>query len=75
MKNMSGMDRYLRMLAGIALLLLAVPAFFSPLVDWLLLLSAVVLIGTALPGFCPLYRVVGFSSRRPQDPEEEVRPI
>lgn len=72
---MSGIDRSTRALAGIALLLLAIPPFFSPLLDWLLLLSAVLLIGTALAGFCPLYRMVGFSSRRPLDPEEEIRPV
>lgn len=73
--NMSRFDRGGRLIAGILLVVLVAPTSFSPVVDVILLLAALVLIGTALAGFCPLYRLLGVSTLRPSEPGEHARPL
>lgn len=73
--NMSRFDRGGRLIAGILLLVLVAAAIFSPLVDLVLLLAALVLIGTAATGFCPLYRLLGLSTFRPSTPETHTRSL
>lgn len=73
--NMSRFDRGVRLVAGILLLVLVVPTSFSALVDSILVLAALVLIGTAVTGFCPLYRLLGVSSLRPTTHEGHTRPL
>lgn len=63
--NEAGWDRGFRALVGVALiaLLLASDLFAGGLaiVGWT---AAAILIGTAVVGFCPLYRVFGISTCR-----------
>jgi hypothetical protein len=60
-ENMGTIDRVIRAAMGIALVLGALAAG-APLARTLLGLGAVIMIGTALMGFCPLYRALGVST-------------
>ncbi len=56
MKNVGGIDRTLRIVAGIALLAVAlVPSEFQTPWAWV----GVIPLGTALMGWCPLYTLLG----------------
>lgn len=56
-RNVGNTDRIIRIILGVVLVVLAaaIPA-------WPLALVALVPFGTALMGFCPLYRVFGLST-------------
>lgn len=56
--NVGGLDRAVRLLAGIGLLVWAVTG--GPAWAWI----GVVPLATGLVGFCPLYRMLGISTRR-----------
>ena len=60
-ENMGMADRVIRAAVGIALVLGAL-AVEAPLFKIVLGLGALVMIGTALVGFCPLYRAVGLNT-------------
>ena len=59
--NVGNIDRVVRGAVGIVL---AVGAFSAgaPLVRGVLGVVALIMLGTALVGFCPLYRVVGLNT-------------
>ncbi len=65
MKNNIGMtDRRLRIVVGIVLLLVPLlVGFESGLVQTLSILLGVVLLGTAAVNSCPIYSLLGLSSR------------
>ena len=54
--NVGGVDRILRIVAGIALILWALAG--GPLWAWI----GIVPLGTALFGFCPLYPLLGMNT-------------
>ncbi len=56
--NVGGIDRILRIVAGIALLLFAITGVPATGFNWVGWIGVVPLL-TALIGFCPLYRLVG----------------
>lgn len=56
-RNQAQIDRIIRVVAGVALTALA--AVTS---QWLLAIPGVILLVTGLLGFCPLYRILGFST-------------
>lgn len=56
-RNVGGVDKWLRMGAGILLLALGA---FGPLGWWGLI--GLVPLGTALIGFCPLYPLIGMNT-------------
>ena len=64
--NMSKLDRGLRIVAAVLLLLAAFSggAAASGLLHWLAIAIAVIFILTALVGSCPLYRIIGLSTFR-----------
>lgn len=63
LKNVGRVDRLIRLIAGVVLLVLPyisnMSVFNSAGVTFASLLIGAVLIGTALLNFCPLYRVLG----------------
>jgi hypothetical protein len=65
--NVGNIDRVARGVVGIALAVGAVSAG-SPLVRAVLGVVALIMVGTAVAGFCPLYRVFGFNTcqRKPR---------
>lgn len=60
-RNMGSTDRTIRLVAGFALLLLAFVGPKTP-IGYL----GLVLIGTALVRFCPLYPLLGINTNRPK---------
>lgn len=63
MKNITGIDRFLRLLLGI-LLLQAAFFWLGGTSRWIAYAAAVVMLVTSAWGFCPLYRLLGIGSRR-----------
>ncbi|NLX36110.1 MAG: DUF2892 domain-containing protein [Chloroflexi bacterium] len=63
MPNMASWDRIVRMIVGIALVLLGLFVLVSG-VRWLLLVVGAVLVGTSLAGYCPLYALLGITTHR-----------
>ena len=62
--NIGILDRRVRMVAGIVLVLLPfLVGFDSGLAKTLSILVGVVLLGTAALNSCPIYSLLGFSSR------------
>lgn len=65
--NVGSIDRVVRLVLGLVLLIAAlVPATglsVQPLLQWGAGLVGIVLIATALMRFCPLYRLFGLSTR------------
>jgi hypothetical protein len=66
MKNLGQPDRVIRIVLGLALIALplfsAMAIFASPMTYWLSIVVGLVLAGTALVGFCPLYAIFGMST-------------
>lgn len=61
-KNMSSLDRILRTLAGIAVVILYLTNVITGTPTYVLLGMAVALIGSSAIGFCPIYAPFGFST-------------
>lgn len=64
MRNTRPLDRFIRGLAGILILELAVFWLAGP-AQWLAFAGALVILLTAISGFCPLYRVAGLKTSTP----------
>lgn len=64
--NVGSLDRVIRIVLGLVLIIAAfVPAlglFSQPLAQGGVVIAGLVLIGTALMRFCPLYRLFGLST-------------
>ncbi|MEW6681405.1 MAG: DUF2892 domain-containing protein [Nitrospirota bacterium] len=60
-ENVGTIDRVIRAAVGIALFLAAL-AVAAPLARTILGLGGVIMLGTALVGFCPVYRVLGLNT-------------
>ncbi len=64
--NVGSLDRMIRIVLGLGLIIAAfIPAlglFGQPLVQGGMVIVGLVLIGTALVRFCPLYRLFGLST-------------
>ncbi|MEN3027972.1 MAG: DUF2892 domain-containing protein [Aquificaceae bacterium] len=58
-KNMSNLDRIIRVVLAIVFLYLA---FTKGGAWWVLGIAGIVLLGTSAIGFCPLYRVIGMKT-------------
>ncbi len=65
LRNMGRIDRLLRFAAGV--MLLGLYGALEPPARYFTLFG-LVLVGTAFTGSCPLYRVFGWSTRRPEPP-------
>ena len=61
--NESAWDRIVRVVLGLALLYLWVGGVLSGAVAIVVGIVGIILLITGLVGFCPLYRVLGFSTK------------
>lgn len=61
-RNESNLDRTLRALIGAALLIAWIAGWLSGTLAAVLGIVGLVLVATAIVGFCPLYRVFGMST-------------
>jgi hypothetical protein len=68
MKNVGEIDRFVRAILGLALIVLpfalGASLFANPFLFWGSIAVGVVLVGTATLSFCPIYAALGLSSRR-----------
>jgi len=64
-KNMSDLDRALRILAAIAIIVLYYTNVISGTLAIILLVIAAIFILTSFVSFCPLYYLFRFSTRKP----------
>lgn len=58
--NQSSFERVMRVITGLVLIMAAASGF----IGWLGYIGAIPLV-TGLWGFCPMYKLLGLSSRRP----------
>ena len=58
-KNVGQSDKIIRIVAGVILICLDLFEVVSGSFSWLLSLIAIILIGTALVNFCPIYKLLG----------------
>lgn len=63
-KNVGSQDQTIRILAGVAITSLWYLNVISGLLGTLLLIVAAILILTSMINFCPLYRIIGFTSKK-----------
>jgi hypothetical protein len=61
-KNMGTTDRAIRGIMGIVAAALALAGLVTGIWMWVAYIVAAVLIVTALAGFCPVYRIFGWST-------------
>ncbi|WP_126978122.1 YgaP family membrane protein [Frigidibacter oleivorans] len=64
--NMGTLDRGLRVLAGIVLIILAFGTDFAAtgVLHWVLTVAGAVMLLTAVIGYCPLYSAIGLRTCR-----------
>lgn len=61
-RNMGTLDRVLRAIAGIVLVAVALLVGLGPLWMTVALVLAVLMLGTAVMGYCPAYRPLGMNT-------------
>lgn len=67
-KNIGSTDKTIRLVAGIILIIigllpiLGIAAVVGATLAWIALIVGIVLVATALIGFCPAYTLIGFNS-------------
>jgi hypothetical protein len=64
-KNVGTIDRLARIIIGLALLSMLI--FAASAWKWLAAFAGLVLLGTAVVGWCPAYGVLGIKTRPPED--------
>lgn len=62
--NLSNLDRILRILSFIAVLILFITNVLTGALALILLIATSILMLTALINFCPIYAIFGISTRR-----------
>jgi Inner membrane protein YgaP-like, transmembrane domain len=62
-RNLGNADRIIRVVVGVVALVGAFGAGIGSVGGVVLLLVGAIMLGTAAVGFCPLYRVLGLSTR------------
>jgi quinol-cytochrome oxidoreductase complex cytochrome b subunit len=61
-KNESILDRIIRAVIGITLLVLVLALGLSGAIKWVLLIAGAIILITALLGFCAIYKLLGIST-------------
>lgn len=65
-KNESQLDRILRIIGGIILLVLDFSGIVQGGLAVVALVLGLILVGTGIIGFCPLYALFKFSTKKPE---------
>jgi Protein of unknown function (DUF2892) len=63
LRNESPLDRGIRLVAAVVLLVLAFATGASSVMGIILIVLAAILLVTAVVGFCPLYRIFGIRTK------------
>ncbi len=63
-KNLGNQDQMIRILSAVAITVLWYLNVISGTLGTVLLIIAAILILTSMINFCPLYRAIGFSSKK-----------
>lgn len=75
-RNLSTPDRVFRIVLGLTMLFVGWSGLVGGLGEIALRVFAWVPIGTGLIGWCPIYALLGFSTRRPRPPRpQEESPL
>ncbi len=75
-RNLSNTDRIVRLFIAILLLVLFIKTEQSLTINWLLLAGTTIMLGTIAFSYCPLYKLLGFSTyHHPKSRSENVRKI
>ncbi len=63
-KNVGGIDKYLRILVGVVLLIVAAAKIggLSGIAQGVVALVGIILIVTGVSGYCPLYKIIGVNT-------------
>jgi len=61
--NLSTVDRFVRIVVGGVLLLLATYIPMSSLLGWVLIIAGLILMLTGLAGWCPIYSALKISTK------------
>jgi hypothetical protein len=64
MSNVGTLDRIIRAIVGLALIIVSFVAGWPTLAQVISILVGLVLAGTAAVSFCPIYAALGLSSKR-----------
>ncbi len=62
--NQNSFDRLLRIILGGALVIISSYYPFPPLVFWIFTVVGIILILTGLTGYCPIYHLFKFSTKK-----------
>lgn len=62
--NVGGLDRLVRIVIAVVAVIGAIALGFGSVWAWVLVVVAAILLVTSVVGFCPLYRLIGASTRR-----------
>jgi hypothetical protein len=71
--NMGGADRVIRIVIGVIVAALPVSGLVTGAWMWIAYLVAAILLLTSIVGFCPLYRVFGWTTRAKEAPAPGAR--
>ncbi len=66
-KNLSAADRTIRIIAGLVVVFFVLNGTIQGTVGILLAIAAVVIIGTGVVSFCPIYAALGISTQGKSD--------
>lgn len=62
--NMSSADRIIRLIVALAVLVLYLTDIISGTLGWVLIIIAAIFTLTSMINFCPLYTVLGISTKK-----------
>lgn len=62
--NQSTFERFVRIIAGGILLLLATYVPMNTILTWILIILGLILMLTGLSGWCPLYKLLGIKTNK-----------
>lgn len=64
LNNVGGIDRIVRIVIGVVLAYVVYAYPMAPLWQWIAGIVAVIMLVTGAVGMCPIYRILGMSTRK-----------